>query len=155
MNIFVLDRDPVQAAEYHCDKHVVKMVLETAQILSTAMHLRGQTFAGQYQPTHRKHPCVVWAARSDVNLGWLRRLGEALAAEYTYRYGRVHKSYERVIQDFPVSCEQQPTVFALCMPDEYKTQDPVTSYRTYYEREKMSILKYTGRAWPHWLRRQQ
>jgi len=100
VNIFVLHTDPVRAARYHCDRHVVKMTLETAQLLSTALALENPDQAVQlqaagliYRPTHRNHPCAQWAAESLANYRWLARLGLALAEEYSYRYqGRVHKS---------------------------------------------------------------
>ncbi|MBN2080871.1 hypothetical protein JW859_01565 [bacterium] len=100
MNIFVLHTDPVRAARYHCDRHVVKMTLETAQLLSTALAVENPAQAAQlqatgliYKPTHQNHPCSRWAAESLANFRWLARLGLALADEYSYRYsGRVHKS---------------------------------------------------------------
>jgi hypothetical protein len=99
VNIFVLHRDPVRAARQHCDRHVVKMTLETAQILSTVLWQRDRTSAQRlqrrgllYRPTHAGHPCTLWAAKSLGNFRWLCRLGIALAEEYTHRYGKLHKS---------------------------------------------------------------
>ncbi len=146
MNIFVLDEDPTIAAQYHCDKHVVKMVLETAQILSTVSG-RG------YKPTHVNHPCTVWARESKANYQWLYDLGVALGKEYTHRYRRKHKSSFVIAEQWP--CEDLPsgelTPFALAMPDEYKVDCPVESYRAYYRGEKAAMLTYKHREVPSWL----
>jgi hypothetical protein len=173
MNIFVLDRDPVQAARMHCDKHVVKMVLETAQLLSTASrragsepdHPRMKALAEAYmqkhmplayKPTHVNHPCTKWATSNSVRWRWLYQLGKELCKEYTYRYGKVHKS-QAVIESlhFPLfdSCWIEPDLepFVLAMPDQYKTDDPVESYRNYYLNEKLGLLYYTKRKPPDWL----
>ena len=147
MNIFVLDRNPILAAQYHCDKHVVKMVLETAQLLSTV--------CGQgYKPTHKNHPCTVWARESLPNYQWLWRLGRELGKEYTHRYGKVHKS-SLVIDELPYSpatvTGTEFTDFALAMPDEYRQDCPVSSYRSYYLGEKRRMLNYTKRESPKWV----
>jgi hypothetical protein len=147
MNIFVLDQDPYKAAEYHCDKHVVKMVLETAQLLSTV------TGVG-YRPTHFNHPCTVWARESTGNFQWLYDLGLALGKEYNRRYGRRHKSSLIIAEQWPppATVPQGPqTPFALAMPDQYKQECPVASYRAYYLGEKSRMLKYTNRDTPEWL----
>lgn len=147
MNIFVLSKSPTLAAQYHCDKHVVKMVLETAQLLSTV--------AGEgYKPTHKNHPCTVWARESLANYHWLYALGQALGQEYTHRYGKVHKS-SLVIDSLPYAPATvtggMSTPFALAMPDEYRTDCPVASYRAYYVGEKSRMLKYTNRRAPEWV----
>lgn len=85
MNIFATDPDPSISARALDDSRLVKMTLETAQILSTA-------YGGPYRPTHRNHPCVLWAANDLRNAKWLADHGKALAAEYKRRFGRVHGS---------------------------------------------------------------
>lgn len=147
MNIFVLDEDPVLAAQYHCDKHVVKMVLETAQILSTVSGLGG------YRKTHERHPCVLWAGTNQANYDWLVQLGLALGTEYTYRYDKVHKS-EAVIREC-AEYDQLPagerTQFKQCMPLHliaYK--DPVRGYRDYYMKEKRHFCTWKRRTKPEW-----
>ncbi|MFU8806166.1 MAG: pyrimidine dimer DNA glycosylase/endonuclease V, partial [Bradymonadaceae bacterium] len=92
MNIFIFDEDPQECARHHGDRHVVKMVLETAQILCTVQHVSGQ--AAPYKKTHAAHPCVRWVLESLANYRWLVELGLALAVEYTHRYGRRHKSHD-------------------------------------------------------------
>jgi hypothetical protein len=151
MNIFVLDRDPILAAQYQHDKHVVKMVLETAQLLSTA-----RPFAGCYKPTHHNHPCTRWAAVSETNYSWLLLHGLALAKEYTHRYSKRHKSYDIILaahKAFPVfNDDAEPGTFAQAMPDQYKQLDPVAAYRAYYVAEKAKQSKWTNRPTPEWLR---
>lgn len=73
MNVFALDLSPKTAARYHCDAHVVKMILETTQMLSTAHWMRGTR--GPYRPTHANHPCSVWVRESTANYKWLHELG--------------------------------------------------------------------------------
>jgi len=171
MNIFVLDRDPRRAARYHCDKHVVKMVLESAQLLSTGLWLVDEARARRlhrrgllYQPTHQRHPCTLWLAESLANYRWLTRLAAALVEEYRYRYdGRSHAS-EPVIdccRQFALSqaaehlkswAARRRTPFALAMPEEYRCADAVQAYRRYYIGEKASICNWTRRRVPVWFR---
>lgn len=145
MNVFVLDLDPSRAAEALCNKHVVKMCLETAQILCTVM-------GGKYKPTHTRHPCVRWAGASRDNADWLVQHGLAIGAEYTYRYGKRHRSVD-VIEDCASRLLQIPagslTQFALAMPEEFHTNDAVRSYRTYYQ-TKRRFAAWTRRSIPDW-----
>lgn len=145
MNIFVLDTDPEVAASLHCDKHVVKMILETAQLLSTARAELG--LSHPYKPNHVNHPCSIWTRASQANYAWLRRLGLALYDEYQRRYdNRVHKSGELIrsralatplAKAFPAL---KRTPFAQAMPDEYRHPDAVVAYRTYYLADKRPLL---------------
>jgi hypothetical protein len=89
MNIFVTSSDPVKCAKYLDNKRLVKMVLESAQLLSTAMTVSG--IAGPYKVTHINHPCSVWARESKDNYNWLLAHFVALCNEYTNRYSRIHK----------------------------------------------------------------
>ena len=75
MNIFVLDTSPKLAAEYHCNKHVVKMIIETAQMLSTAHDYLETGISGLYKPTHKNHPCSIWVRQSRENYLWTLDLG--------------------------------------------------------------------------------
>jgi len=158
MNIFALDNDPVTAAQMQCDKHVVKMVLETAQMLSTVHHEYGsQWVEGLYRPTHRKHPCTIWAGENTANYRWLMYHFKALAGEYCYRYDREHLSWQKLngmLDHCPPTIEiaSECTPFARAMPEQYKWfDDPVDSYRMYYAFEKAHILQYTRREMPRWL----
>lgn len=144
MNIFILSRSPDEAAQMQCDKHVVKMCLETAQILSTIV-------GGPYKPTHANHPCVKWAGESYSNFFWLREHGIALCREYTYRYGKVHKC-EEVIKS--IRCNSFlpyiGTKFVQCMPPEYKHEDAVTAYRAYYHSKAAFAQWNKSRPAPYW-----
>lgn len=160
MNIFALHDRPNYAAQMHCDKHVVKMVLETAQILSTVHHLYESDIAAVvYKPTHKNHPSVKWAAESRGNYQWLYRLFDHLSREYTHRYNKQHKSWMKlwdVVNQVPRSMPGPAlakTPFALAMPDVYKfvSDDPVECYRAYYIHEKADMLTYTNRARPEWM----
>jgi hypothetical protein len=151
MNIFVLDRSPGTAARMQCDRHVVKMTLESAQMLATAVNeLGGQT---PYKSAHLNHPCSVWARETLGNFIWLYDHGMALAKEYTRRYGKVHKS-EAVIQECMDQCRDlslynlKRTPHPLCMPDEYKTDDAVESYRRFYIGEKASFARWNKTTEP-------
>lgn len=146
MNIFILDSNPEKAAEMLMDKHVVKMALETAQILSTINE-------GPYKPTHVKHPCVLWAKEGIDNYIWLVKHGLSICKEYTYRYSKTHKCQDVIeLLQQPFSNIQIPfgaTPFKLCMPDEYKTDDPVESYRKYYKSKK-DFASWKIRSKPEW-----
>jgi hypothetical protein len=153
MNIFVLDEDPEIAARMHCDKHVVKMVLETAQLLCTAIdvHTEGKV-KPLYRTTHKNHPCAVWVRESIENFLWTAELGLRLAEEYTHRYGKRHKS-ENVIRWCLDNCPNFPhipmTERPLCMPDDCKIGNVVTSYRVYYRNKAESItMAFTNRTKP-------
>jgi len=158
MNIFALHHDPVICARYHNNKHVVKMVLEYAQILSTVHHLTGSDFDVYkvYKPTHKGHPCVLWAKETDSNYIWLSHLALALAKEYTYRYnGREHAS-EKVIRYClhhpPELPDGELTQFATAMPQKYVIPgNPIASYRNYYLNDKAPFNHYKDRSVPPFL----
>ena len=147
MNIFALDNDPIKAAQMHNDKHVVKMILETAQMLSTVS-------GGPYRPTHKNHPCTVWARQTKGNYDWLVQLGFALCHEYGIRYNKQHKC-QSVIERLQYPPESIPdgdrTPFAQAMPDDCKADDAITAYRTYYKQHKAHIAKWTNREAPQWI----
>ena len=151
MNIFVLDEDPVVAAQSLCDKHVVKMVLESAQLLCNAHWYKGCT--APYRATHMQHPCTKWVVASINNYRWLVAHALALSDEYTFRYGKQHRSASIIKM-----CERnEPKLentwrrpFVQCMPDEYKQTDAVLAYRLYYTKEKAKIARWTRREPPSW-----
>ena len=151
MNIFVLDQDPKTAAQMLVDKHVVKMILESAQILSTVCHAKG--VEAPYKATHKAHPCTVWAGQSKGNWQWLVDHSLAMCNEYTHRYGKTHAS-QRVIEwcrdnrpEFP---DNERTPFAQAMPKEYKKPCPVDAYRAYYMGEKAKFATWKNRPTPYW-----
>lgn len=192
MNIFALDMSPRLCAQYHVDKHVIKMISETAQILSTnlrnaagiptlvrasAKDSKGrmvrilpedkivETNDGLppildepyiFLETHQMHPCTVWARETFDNTEWLMRLGVELYAEKVFRYGGGHASaliIKKVIEyrwDSVVYASGSMTPFALAMPDEFKVEDPIQSYRNYYMSGKRHLASWKKRGQPDW-----
>ena len=146
MNIFFLDRDPKIAAQYHCDTHVVKMILETAQLLSTAHHEMGSPLAEHcYKSTHVNHPCAIWVRQSIHNYRWTYDLFRWLTTEYWKRRGKIHASWKKLglildtIPDLPDLPFRDPPQ---CMPEVYKKDDTVEAYRQYYRLGKRDIVAY-------------
>jgi len=152
MNIFLLDTDIKKCAKYHCDKHVIKMLLEGVQILCTVCSRNG--IKVPYRATHHQHPCVLWAGESIQNWRWLKRLVIALNEEYKYRYHKKinHKSFTVATGLLePRLANIGLTEFYQAMPQEFHVLgDPVTAYRRYYICSKKSIAKWTNRRVPRW-----
>ena len=178
MNIFYLDHDAERCAEMHNDKHVVKMILEYAQLLSTAhrvldgVELIGLSDSGRkkkfwtlgdsrdytlYKATHINHPSAVWVRKTHQNYMWLAELLEMLCGEYTYRYEKVHKvERDGLMQllknefprNIPIGPFTQPTP---AMPDEVKIAgDSIKSYRNYYINNKTHLASWKKRSTPGW-----
>jgi hypothetical protein len=150
MNIFILDKDPTLCAEYMIDKHVVKMPLEHAQMLSTACRLSGHDIG--YKAAYQNHPCTKWARESVANFIYLRDLTLSIGEEYTRRYGKDHKSVELVKQlPVPDLPNLGITPFAQAMPDTYKCKgDAVKAYRAYYKGEKRGFASWKHGRIPEW-----
>lgn len=185
MNIFYLDEYPTQAARYHVDKHVVKMILEYAQLLSTAhrvldgemkvvqKHVLGSfppryknvkrwtlddMFKNKllYEATHINHPCAIWTRESSQNYSWLSNLLIDLCEEYTHRYDKHHKVeqsglcfvlHKNIPKNIP---NKEFTLPPRAMPDIYKTENVVESYRNYYMGDKIRFAKWKNRQRPSW-----
>lgn len=178
MNIFYLDHDVRKCAEMHNDKHVVKMILEYAQLLSTAhrildgIHTVGKSQTGRkkitytlpdsrdsvlYSATHVNHPSAVWVRESAFHYLWLHELLNALCIEYTYRYGKIHKVQNSglllALAELPNNIDRsymfvQPTP---AMPDDVKVKgDSIASYRNYYIKNKTHLAKWKNRSIPTW-----
>ena len=179
MNIFQVDSDPRIAAKLLVDKHVVKMILETCQLLSTAhrvidgVQVNDKSKTGRnvkrwilpdgrndtlYAATHINHPSSVWVRQSNNNYNWLYAHLVALLAEYTYRYNKVHKCAGMVddLRVPPFNIPLGPLTQATpAMPDEYKVlNDSVASYRNYYNGAKQKLFKWTKRSPPEWIKYQ-
>jgi hypothetical protein len=174
MNIFYLDSDVKTCATYHNDKHVVKMILEYAQLLSTAhrmldgaeyidassgrrikrWRLENESMENMlYKASHINHPSAIWVRQSNNNYNWLMCLFQDLLQEYTYRYGKIHAT-DRLVYwlrkppaNIPVGYFTQPTP---AMPDEYKVPDSIQSYRNYYVGAKKTMAKWKNRPIPEW-----
>ena len=157
MNIFFLDDDIKKCAQYHCDKHVVKMILETAQLLCGVHHVIDQvTDQVPYKLSHKNHPCSIWTRESLTNYLVLCELGLELCYEYTYRYGRRHKSQEVIewcVTNKPNICDKGYTEPPKAMPDEYKVDSVVESYRNYYRGAKVSFAVWKNREKPFGLKK--
>jgi hypothetical protein len=163
MNLFILDLDAAKAAQLQCNRHVPKMVVESAQMLSTAHRIldghciRAASKSGKtqvkvwlhpdpdmdsvlYKAVHNAHPCTVWTMASDSNYNWHYAHFVALCDEYTYRYGKVHltdKLLREKLSLLPKNIKyEQMTPFALAMksnPECMFPDDPVKSYRMFYQ----------------------
>jgi hypothetical protein len=194
MNIFVLHPNPKKAARFHADKHVVKMILESVQMLYTAHWVFCYSFLADckspielsktqktlktppqmrfckapyqknglergYRPVHVNHPCTKWVRESISNYMWLCDLAIALAKEHQYRYpdSKSHSCEEHALwlKLNPPPLPKKPLLhFALAMPDEYKKNDAIQSYRAFYKGSKTErgiTSSYTRRHRPHWL----
>lgn len=178
MNIFYLYHDVTKCAQAHCDKHVVKMPLEYAQLLCTAHRLidgkesikvkngrKNKVWNLEdyredilYGATHRNHPSSIWARASNNNYNWLYSLFLAICKEYTYRYDKVHKCEEKLAKvlqqtphNIPIGHFTQPTP---AMPIDYSCQavDSIDAYRTYYYCDKYYLLVYKKRKLPEFIR---
>jgi hypothetical protein len=140
------------AAQMHNDKHVVKMILESAQLLCGVHHMTGGT--APYGLSHKNHPCSIWARECIENYIWLCDLGLELCKEYTHRYGKRHKSQDIIewclIHKPNIKEIGNITSFALAMPDECKIGNAVESYREYYLKYKKDFSKWTNRNSPYW-----
>lgn len=180
MNIFVLDENPELAAKYHCDKHVVKMILETTQLLVSTYYSLKNIYTNKnitneqlkkifpnfplqdenweikyYKLTHINHPCTKWTRESFSNFNWLLNLWIYLCKEYTDRYNKTHK-LEKVLKWMK---DNKPkwfkdfwlTEFAKAMPEEYKVEfNSVQSYRNYYLWAKYKFAKWSYSEKPYW-----
>ena len=174
MNIFYLDNDPVKSAELHCDKHVVKMIIEYAQLMSTAHRvLDGEMYVDKtannrrikrwcladkhmeevvYKASHINHPSNIWIRSSDSHYQFVYYMFVALCNEYTHRYGRVHLTEEKlkdILQQLPNNITSADFVDPpQAMPDDVKTSNTVDAYQNYYRVYKKDFAKWTDRMTP-------
>lgn len=180
MNIFYLHNDPETCAQMHNDKHVVKMILEYAQLLSTAHRVidgveeQALSKSGRkqkvwrldddrenviYKASHINHPSAKWARHGEQNYRWLFTMWTHLLNEYTYRYGK-HHTAERLLTYLArppknINMEERYTAPWRAMPDEYKMARStpnytIESYRAYYLGEKVKMSRWTNRPMPQW-----
>ena len=178
MNIFYVNSDPEVAARSMVDRHVVKMILETAQLLSTAHRvIDGEEYVGQsqsgrkakrwrlsgnvdaimYAATHINHPSAVWVRENSANYAWLYDHLLALGREYTHRYGRTHLTIDKlkdILKDSPQNIKQSNVMTKMpsCMDKQYIVSlDPITNYRNYYNYGKTDLLRWSNRTPPQWI----
>ena len=143
MNIFYLDKCPYKAAELQYNKHVVKMILESAQMLCTAHHVDIHGKDVPYKIAHKNHPSTIWCRQSKPHYEWLYNHMIALGREYNKRYGKIHLSITKC-GDFlskpPAYLKDalygDPVDMPQAMPDEYKNDCSIQAYWNYYIGEK-------------------
>ena len=157
MNIFFLDENPIQISMMMCDKHNVKMILESAQMLSTAHRvLDGAEYADKfrlYKVAHKNHPSTVWTRSSHKNYLWHFDLFKAMLEEYGFRYGKLHKCGELLspLETLPKNMPRgEFTPPPQCMPEQYKCDDTVLAYRRFYAGEKAGFANWKYRPVPDW-----
>ena len=151
MNIFYLDSDPAIAASYMYDKHKVKMILESAQMLCTAHHHFGLGDNVPYRKAHYNHPSTIWTRANTNHYYWLYQHMLALGHEYTRRYGRIHLTITKCKEPLrwapmgmkTAKFEQPPQ----CMPDEYKTECSIEAYWNYYIGDKWKVANKNERIY--------
>lgn len=176
MNIFYIDPDPVKAAQMSVDRHVCKMIIESAQLLSTAHRLidgeeyEGTTKTGRkikrwrlndwredymYQATHVKHPSGIWVRQSSENYDWLYQHFKALNEEFKYRYGKRHACgrLTKAVYTLPHDIPDVPfTPPPPAMPKEYIiSEDSLINYRNYYKLGKKHLHSWKNRQPPDWI----
>lgn len=162
MNIFWLDRDLTKCAKSHCDKHVVKMILESCQLLATAHWECGSD--ATYKATHVNHPCAIWVRQTRGNYLHLVRLAQQLCIEYTHRYKRQHKCHQYLfdgeLSRAPIRINDGAiTVPPLAMPEHIQEQFPlprtwddvIEAYRIYYQVYKHEIATWKYSDKPEWM----
>ena len=179
MNIFVLDDDPIIAAQMMDCVRVPKMVTETAQMMASALRRHGATdemFIGlgiltkggkPYKGGYAHHPCTIWAGDTHPNFSWLAIHGIGLISEYRKRFGKEHACAKPIIRMEGLGrvLILKPsddilehitggvrTPFAQAMPDEYKDDDAVKAYRAYYHSKADSKggVHYRHTSPPYW-----
>ena len=160
MNIFYLNKSPIVSAQNMVDKHVVKMILETAQLLCTAHRILDDIPNDKnpllYKATHKNHPSAIWARASLRQYEWLYNHLIALGEEYTYRYGKTHITITKLGKLLKIPPENIPDVGfdppPCCMDDEYKiSKDVVDNYRNYYKNGKSHLHSWKVRSAPEWI----
>jgi len=163
MNIFLLDECPHKAAKLNCDTHCSKIILEIAQMLSTAFNL--QDIKAPYKTTHANHPVSKWIRESKENFEWTLKHGTALYLEKLFRTKKGHKSFDviewaRANKDTLVFPMKGLTPFAVainpgslcCTYREFESGDAVQKYQMYYKYDKQKIAKWTGRSIPTFMK---
>lgn len=157
MNIFYLSKDYQKSAELMCDKHVVKMILESAQMLCTAHHINTtiHDVNSLYKIVHKNHPSTIWARNTKEQYLWLYKHFCSLCDEYTFRYGKRHATDLKLrekLSILPLSFPETGfTPPPKCMPDIYKEGTTIRAYRKYYKFAKSHFAKYTKRPVPEFM----
>jgi hypothetical protein len=163
MNRFLIDHHPVAISKQLCDQHIVKMPLEEAQMLCTALWHHAPEYAearSLYKPVHQKHPCTLWAMETQANYQFAFQLYAAMLQEYTYRYGKEHgagRHYHALEFGVCKIPEGLITPHPQCFSghDDLKTDErwPIMAYRAFYVVDKLRFARYNkGREMPFWMK---
>jgi hypothetical protein len=167
MNLFILSLIQKEIAQFMMDKHISKILLEAVQMLCSAKRIldpEDEVNEKIYKLAHKNHPVTIWCRKSKANFIWTLELVEELHKEWRFRYGhpetKFHKSYLMAVilrENLPTDDKFEEiglTPFALAMPNEYKSYDPVEAYRNYYmSEEKQKIASWKKRRErPEWYR---
>jgi hypothetical protein len=161
MNRFIIDDRPFKISRQLCDQHIVKMPLEEAQMLCTALWHHAPEYAEEkqlYKPVHQKHPCTLWAMETRDNYNFAHVLYDQMLAEYTHRYGKIHgasKHHKALIEGQFFIPEGKMTKHPQCFSghDDCKTDEffPINAYRAFYRVDKARFARYNrGRNKPEW-----
>ena len=158
MNIFFLDKSPEKSAEFLCDKHIPKMLLESCQMLSTALRQNGYEDDYLYKSAYPNHPMTKWVGFNRDCFRWALENAVFISQEYCKRFKKLHKSSRIInniydnnyLKDIPDGFFKEPPQ---CMPDQYKLRSDlyVKAYRKYYQGEKEYFAKWErGVSAPDW-----
>lgn len=155
MNIFVLDKVPKYAAAYLCDKHIIKMQIEYAQLLSVYLRSRGIEHTRLMKDTHKNHPCTLWVMDDDINALWLASCLRHVLDEYTARWDKAPNpriaAITAMANDYLVEIPWTlPYNWVYCMPDMCKLDNIEDSYRLYYLLYKRHFAKWSHGPTPAW-----
>jgi len=162
MNRFIIEFNVKDIAKSLCDQHIVKMPLEEAQMLCTALWHHAPEYAEEhdlYKPVHQKHPCTLWAMQTRSNFQWAFNLYDAMLLEYTHRYGKVHGASKHRFAlgnalKFIPDGWQTPHPQCFSGLDHLKTDEqfPIKAYREFYKADKLKFARYSkGRSMPEWM----
>ncbi len=154
MNIFVTSDCYMTCAKELCDKHVVKMILESGQMLSTAHRLCNGFQDNVYKTAYKNHPCTIWTRRTSDNYIWHYNLWLCMCHEYKFRYNKIHTTYTKLVDYLCYIPKGIPfykmTSFPCCMPDEYKIYDCVHANYRHFICNKPFKRVWTKTAEPLW-----
>jgi hypothetical protein len=168
LNIFILNKDPIKSAEAYVKMHLSKMILEFSQLLSTAIHetkpINEWEFLSdvktEYKTTHKNHPCAIWVRSNPNHFKWLAGFTHILHEEFKHRRNKSHLAYTKLSDwkiikpdyiDLCLNTDIESLSPPKCMPDEYKSDTVVQSYRNYYSIAKSNLHDWECRQIPEWI----
>jgi hypothetical protein len=156
MNIFFLASDPKESVSYYVNTHVNKILIEIAQMLSTAHYYYNPKYNSYfyYKPVMKNHPMNKWVRQNTANYNYAYKLYIALCEEYKYRFGRTHLSenYKDALKYAPISIPSSNKITQppLCIKEDCILDNTIESYRMYYIQHKKHLAKWKNRDKPYW-----